>query len=212
MRSIQRIGGATLALLALGLASPAVAAAAPVDDTSSTALLDAERIELRPVWPDPRRLVQATAPTVGTLGGLPAPSDLDGPIELVMPEAGPDGFRLEVQLDDVTVYVASDLGGGLRRLDSLDFETYFVVGAELHLGRGVRIFIEDFQPAGMVLGEVDEEEAPPDRYWDGHQIAAGIRIEPAPGVSFEASPILYALSPTDRPSSFGVVASIRVRL
>lgn len=131
-------------------------------------------------------------------------------IELRMVPLGPDTLDVRVELHPTTVvYLSADLLAELPRLDALDGDTYFIVGFEFRLTRAVEVFVEDFQPASLVVGDPKELllEPPPLRSWDGHQISLGARWRPSAGVSLEAAAVFHVLSATRRSPSVGAMVS-----
>ncbi|RMG16955.1 MAG: hypothetical protein D6731_04990 [Planctomycetota bacterium] len=106
--------------------------------------------------------------------------------------------------------VSADLDSDLPRLDALDGETYWCPGLELRPARGLSVFVEDFQPASAVTGGSEGEPAP-QRSWDGHQIAVGLRLRPASGLRIEGATVLYALSASGRAGGVGATLSLTLR-
>lgn len=134
-------------------------------------------------------------------------------IELRMGELAPEELALSFDLHPATtVYVTADLDAELPRLDALDGDTYFTVGVELHVTRALGLFVEDFQPASLVVGDSEElqRHPPPLRSWDGHQVSVGLRWNPCSRGRIEAAAVLHVLSATQRTSSVGALVSLSV--
>ena len=136
----------------------------------------------------------------------PGPSSLD----LRLGELPPESLFLRVELNQrFSLYVTADLDGNLPRLDALDGDTYFSTGAELALSDELLLYVEDFQPASMVLGEeIDPEEPTPLRSWDGHQVALGFRWSPHARVRLDVACVLSVLSSSGRADSVGALAGL----
>ena len=130
--------------------------------------------------------------------------------DLRLPTPGPDGMQLAVTFERAwTFYVTADLSAELPRLDAVDGETYFTVGASFQVTRALSVFVEDFQPASMVIGGADPQEPAPRFSWDGHQVSVGGRL--AVGrVAVSAAGVFYALSITDRRDGIGAIASVTI--
>ena len=130
--------------------------------------------------------------------------------DLRLPPPGCDGMCLSVTVERAwTFYVTADLDAELPRIDAVDGETYFTVGASLQVTPALSVFVEDFQPASMVIGGADEEEPAPHFSWDGHQVSVGARLEVG-RVRLQAAGVIYALSITDRQSGIGAIGSVTV--
>lgn len=137
--------------------------------------------------------------------------DLDRPFAFALPAPSPDGLRIDVTVGRVTAYVWADMTSELPRLDAVDEETYFTPGLEVTVTPGLRLFVEDFQPASGVIGGADEEEPAPARSWDGHQAAGGLRWDPLPGMTIEVAALGHVLSATRRAATPGGMASLTLR-
>jgi hypothetical protein len=146
-------------------------------------------------------------------GGLTAVFDLDRPIAFRLPDLPPEELRIEVPLLRVaTAYVWADLGDDLPRLDAVDGDTYFTPGLEVPLpAPGLRLFVEDFQPASGVVGGAERDAPAPRRSWDGHQVALGARWAVTADVQVEAETIGYVLSATHREPGVGALVSVSIR-
>jgi hypothetical protein len=135
----------------------------------------------------------------------------DSPRLYWLPEQAPEGLSLEVPLHDVfAVFLSADLDAELPRLDSIDGETYFSVGARTQLSATVALFVEDFISASAVIGsDVDLEVEPvAERSWDGHQIAAGVLITPTEQITIRGEAIGYVLSESKRHDGLGATVLI----
>lgn len=150
--------------------------------------------------------------------GLPSPVEVarfeapdapwNAPLRFRLAELPPESLFLRLPLGEVgNLYVTADLGADQPRLDAVDGDTYFSTGAELALVGGLRLFLEDFQPASGVVGG-GVVDVLPAMLWDGHQIQVGLRLDLAPGVCLEGGPVLYALSASGRPDGVGARAAI----
>ena len=125
-----------------------------------------------------------------------------------------DGLRLDLRAHrKLTLYLSAELDPtALPRLDAVDGEGHFVVGAELRLGRGWTLVLESFQSSAAVLGRSDNaQDVVGDASWDGVQAAVGLRWQVRPQVSFEASPVFYLLSDSGRADSVGVRGGLTLR-
>lgn len=200
----------SLGVIVASVVVPASGASAQESRSLDRRYASSDRIELRA---EPRAAARALS--IASRGWEIEPLRPEArPLELRMPEPGPDSFFLRFWLaEGMNVYVTSDLGAGLKRLEALDFETYFSTGAELQLTPTLRLFVEDFQPAGMVLGDDPEDgERVPSRYWDGHQLSVGLRERLAESLDLELAPVFYLLSATRRSENVGVAGSIVWRI
>ena len=206
-----------LAMLTLSIGSLAQAGPAVRDGRPSPAR---EHAEVRRVDPDLGPLAPATGARADDLLSLPVTLSLPrlltgfpGPApaaacDLRLREQPPESLVLRIPVSNVfTVYLSADLEAELPRLDCVDGETYFSTGVEARITRSLTAFVEDFQPASMVLG-ADPEEPAVARSWDGHQIAFGLRWVVSERVTAEAACVVYALSVSRRDEALGATAAI----
>jgi len=127
-----------------------------------------------------------------------------------LPAAGPESLVLSLELHPaLAVYVAADLGAELPRLDAVDGDTYYTTGVELRVLPGLAAFVEDFQPASAILG-ADEEEAVPERSWDGHQVGVGLRLRGGRW-SLEGAAVFAVLSASGRRPGAGGYVTLSAR-
>jgi hypothetical protein len=196
-----------VALLAIMLAhSPVLAAPGMASEHAVTTRSDTiERSWTRPSAWEERLELDLSARLPSRARELP---ELHA--DLRLPSPGPETMRLSLSLHAAwSVYVTADLDAALPRLDAVDSETYFTVGTSVRVTERFSVFVEDFQPAGMVIGSGQEEPAPAFA-WDGHQVTLGARLD-ADRVRLEAAAVIYALSTTNRRSGIGAVGSVTVR-
>lgn len=143
---------------------------------------------------------------------LPILFEAEQQISLTMPEAGPEGLDLRFRVHPLlTVYVSADLSDALPRLDAVDGEAYWAPGVEVHVTRALSVFVEDFQPTSGVTGgdeDAQDVERAPERSWDGHQVALGVRYRDG---RFEArgEVIAYTLSVSKRADGLGGLVTLR---
>ncbi len=140
--------------------------------------------------------------------------DLRGPIELRLPELGPDGLDLEIRSGRFLFKVGAEMVAGrtsvvfTQRLDCDTRDTYFWVRLQLDVTGTLSVFAESFQAAGSILG-VDPTEAIQRYVWDGYQLQLGARFAPSGRLSFEGGPVFYALSARQQPSGVGFRVGLR---
>jgi hypothetical protein len=130
-----------------------------------------------------------------------------------LPEQLPDGLVLDVPVHEVlTLFLSADLDAVLPRIDSVDGETYFSVGAQGHLSSWLSVFVEDFMAAAAVIGSDEDREVEPiaARSWDGHQIAAGLLFTPHEQLTVRAEARGYLLSESKRTDGLGGLISVGV--
>lgn len=130
-----------------------------------------------------------------------------------LPEQLPDGLVLDVPVHKVlTLFLSADLDAELPRIDSVDGETYFSVGAQGHLTSWLSVFVEDFMAAAAVIGSDEDRLLEPiaARSWDGHQIGAGLLFTPHEQITVRAQAIGYLLSESKRADGLGGVVAVGV--
>ena len=126
--------------------------------------------------------------------------------DLRLPAAAPEGLRLDLHPHrKLTLYLSANLDPAiLPRLDAIDGEAYFSVGAELAVRPDWTLFVESFQSSAAVLGrDADPFDPVVDMSWDGAQVSAGLRWALHPRVSLDAAPVFYVLSESGRAASVG---------
>lgn len=158
---------------------------------------EVERLRPAPVWESARR---PSDPSGERAGGWHD----DRPLELRMPEVGPDALDLTVTIRSLTLSVAADLASGERvftpRVDGNANDTYFWVRAGYAVTGRATVFFESFQGASAF---VPASFPVPRSAWDGFEVELGVRWRVTRRWTFEGGPVGYVLSATRKPDQLG---------
>jgi hypothetical protein len=187
------------AALALAVTRPAAAAVRPAN----------ERIELHPLTPEvtslqPTQLFATRSWEIPTYEPEYAP-EARGPIELLMPEVGPESLDLKIRFERFEFLAGADMNMTTRypivpRIDCATGECYWWIRASVDATDEWTVFLESFQSSSAILGS---STIYPSYIWDGVQVQLGLKYHFNDRASLETGPVLYCMSATRRESNVG---------
>jgi hypothetical protein len=194
---------ATVALLVWGWAARCDASAPPEDN----------RIELRYYTPSvevltPQDFARPTSFEDVSDGIVGVPEHQ--PLDLRMPEVGPECLDLTVRFYRLELSVSADLGASdhpfTPRVDGNANDTYWWMRASFDVTDELTVFLESFQGANSIVSS--SKYPPPKTAWDGFQFEIGLRGHLGEQWTFEAGPVIYAMSASRRPDELGCRLSL----
>jgi len=152
----------------------------------------------------------------GAPTGRPDADQVSSPIQLTLPEIGPEGLDLEIRSGSFLFKVGAEVVTGKTsvvmtpRLDCDTRDTYFWVRLQYDLLPTLSVYCESFQAAGSILG-ADTTDAVQRYVWDGYQVQLGARWQPREWLALEGGPVVYALSARGARGGVGGRVGLEVR-